>query len=43
VVVVVAIVHGISTAHAVTPTAKKQLEISLRQMESLTKYAFFQT
>jgi len=36
-VVVVAIVHGISTAHAVTPTAKKQLEISLRQMESLTK------
>lgn len=37
VVVVVAIVHGISTAHAVTPTAKKQLEISLRQMESLTK------
>lgn len=36
-VVVVAIVHGISTALAVTPTVKKQLEISLRQMESLTK------
>jgi len=36
---VVAIVHGISTALVVTPTEKMQLETSLKQMESLMKYA----
>ena len=36
---VVAIVHGISIALVVTPTEKMQLETSLKQMESLMKYA----